>query len=371
MYRPACILLVALSVSAPRVALAFQLEGTADFEVQRSDETEPQFTVVAIAGFRHGSNGHGASLLEAFAEFGPSDMVDGDGGIAGQLWIELTVASYFQGIDRLFDAEQPEVFARYETWGPDGSPVFDGQLSAGWLDVEALWDGDELYYGDMTINLAFVDTTRDQQRLVSGVLFGGAANSAPTRTSDTRAGDERRVVRRRSDRGCSGDSTVVYVYEPEYEPEQDNYDGCAGDDYDSGSSEPSSGESAGCAGDDLDTGSPASTDTATDDGCAGDDLGDSSSDSTSDDSSESLSCAEDTSDDGGSDDEADSEDDSTSPQCEGDDLYQGGFGLPSPRSAQRGRPFVTSIARHIHIWAPLAFLLLTRRRRRSSSARPS
>ena len=360
MYRPACTILVALLISAPQLVWGFQLEGTADFEVQRSDETEPQFTVVSIAGFRQGPDGHGASTLEAFTEFGPNDMVDGSTEVAGQLWIELTITSYLEGVDRLFGAEESAVFARYETWGTDGTPVFEGQLSAGWVDTEALWDDQEVYLADITVNLAFVDTARGQQRLVAGVLFGGAAGTAPQNTTS-----ERRVVRRHSDRGCSGDSSVVYVYEPAYEPEpSDNYDGCAGDDYDDRSDDYDDG-SGGCGGDDLDTGSSEPADSSSDTGCAGDDLDDGS-DSSSDDSSESMSCSGDDTDDSDSSGDGDDEDDgdSSSPQCEGDDLSQSGFGLPSPRSVRRSRPFVTSVARHIHIWAPLAFLLLARRRPR-------
>ena len=355
MYRHVCTMVVALLISAPQAAWAFQLEGTADFEVQRSDETEPQFTVVSIAGFRQGPNGHGATTLEAFTEFGPSDMVDGHTEVAGQLWVELTVASYLEGVDRLFDVEDDHIFARYETWGPDGTVVFEGQLSAGWVDTEAHWGSDELYLADLTINLAFVDTARDQQRLVAGVLFGGAAGPAPQAPTA-----ERRTVRRRSDRGCSGDSTVVYVYEPAYEPEpEDDYDGCAGDDY--GNSYDDS-DNGGCAGDDLDTGSSEPSDGYDDSGCAGDDLDDGS--SSSDSSSESMSCSGDDTDDSGSDTDDDDSSSDSSPQCEGDDLSQSGFSLPSRRSIRRSRPFVASVARHIHIWAPLAFLVLARKRKR-------
>jgi len=334
-----------LLLAFPATGEAFQLQGSADFELE-SGEFGSEY--VSLAGFQLSESATTSLSLELFSEFGPFDRAvggtDGDN-VAGQIWVTVDIPLGASRFESYVDAEDPALFGQLELWDLNLNTVFAGTIVGGWVDGEALWEDGELYYLDLRFHLDFAEREDGAQTSMSGVFFGGS--------SSERLPVERRTVRTSSGSGCGGETVYVYddpYYDDPYYVEDDD-NGCGGD-------EPSSSDSdsGGCAGDDFGGGSDSSGDE--DMSCAGDspDTGDSSDSS----GAEDMSCAGDSPDTG---DSSDDDDDDSGPECEGDDLSQAGF-IGKPR---RSRPFVASAMRYIHLWVPMGFVLFGKLRHRRES----
>ena len=342
------LLFVLASLAMPTTGAAFQLQGSADFELETDDHYSEY---VSLAGFQLSGSATAGLSLELFSEFGPGDRVLGETDadqtdadqVAGQVWITIDIPNGANRFQTYVDAADTALFGQFALWDTQLNTVYAGYIVEGWVDGEALWEDGELYYLDVRFRLDFVVSLDGPEVSTAGVFFGGSSSARPP--------VERRTVRTSSGTGCSGDTVYVYddpYYDDPYYVEDDDR-GCGGD-------EPSSSDSdsAGCAGDDFDDGSDSGD--SEDMSCAGDDFDDGSDSSDSED----MSCAGDSPDGG---DSSDDDEDDSGPECEGDDLSQAGF-IGRPR---RGRPLLASAMRYIHLWLPMGFVLFGKLRHRRDS----
>jgi hypothetical protein len=247
-------------------AHAYQLEGTADFDVLFEDAEVGGYTIVTLAGFEVVERGENLVL---FAEYGPAHAVAGRAERAGQLYVEVPLAQLgTYGVPRRLEVTSPGLTLRYEEWASGGRTLFSGSGEAGWIEIHYHFRRDELLLVDAVFDVRVLDPERDDTRVLDGVLFGG---DVPLRPQPAVQPGSRAVVRR-VDHGC-GSSGDVLVVEDAYSGSSATYDdddsGCAGDDYDDGGGGSRYDDDSGCAGDDYDDEDESSSES--DDGCDGDD----------------------------------------------------------------------------------------------------
>jgi hypothetical protein len=335
--RAAALVAALLATAAlSHVAAAFSLEGTADLDLSPGGD-EGATTFVALAGFEIERRGDGWYLV-AFAEIGPDTVIAGRFGAAGQLWLRIPVAGRAGSIDGVFDGDDPDLLVSYVEWERSGASRQESAVT-GTVGVVSTWSDAAPLHADVTVLL---DVTLDDgaTRRLEGALFGGSlAFGDPSLPPNYEPPVRTRYYRRY---GCGGEPEVVYGV--------DYYDGYGGYDYyddDDGS----------CAG--SSTEAEVVEDTQSE-GCEGDTTGSSSSDSSSSEGCEGDTIGDDGGDDEGEGDEGTDSDgpDCATDDCEGDDgTAEAGWRLPIR-------------AKDIHLWLPLAFVLLARRRRGPAASGP-
>lgn len=350
-----------------QVGYAQVLDGTADLTVGLTTyaDLEDEFSVVTYGTFALETPRSGAATLILMSEYGPTNVVESNGGVgvrwAGQLFVEVPILLSTEGYERHFTVGEIGLYASYDEWNSSGEILFSSQSDLGWVDVRVRATSDTLIEVDAEVNLGFVDVRGQEQRSVSGIFFGGRVRVGDVPSSVSTNTDYDRYGHR-----CSGCGRDTYV-DVDTQPTTGRSDsGCAGDDVeaDEDVDEQSYRRDSGCGNDSVDDNSGPT--------CAGErhsDGEEEESDTDEEDGgNETLSCAGDDTSDGYSSDDDEEEDDNSGSDlhCAGDDIDSGSASvIPIGRSLQRNRrPLSAIFFRTLHMWSPFVFIFLFRRRHR-------